>query len=808
LVRLRICSLALLTALLACFALAPGASAKTAFRPKVGRAMGLMPTVRDQDVATGEAIPVVYHGGQVMSDVTVHTIFWAPAGYQFAGSPGNGVPGYEPMIQQFFTDVAHESGSDTNMFSLLNQYKDAAGAGGYDINYDAAADTINDTDPYPAKSKQCVSPSGVATCVTDQQLTTEVDHIIQQHDPSGYGLHDLWQVYLPAGVDECSGAGTCGTNAFAAYHSEANAGHGQFIYAVIIDTLIEEQLLPGGDPEGNPEAEASIDSVAHETMEAMTNPVGNGWMDPNGFEVADKCEDGPQIGTPIGYAPDGAPYDQVINGHDYDIQEIWSNQLLGCMQSSTVTTSTLPIPSISLRQFSPRVSGAISSAYGPNVEVGVEMLRGLTPVAAAIGKTRANGSWGPITLKGPHGALHAAGDDRDAILVEYGKGGPKSDLILPGAGGNPFTEAGWTSWLDLDTGIAVASRSVTVGPCGQTGDLTVTIDGVPNTSLDSECQTETDQTTLSTTRITEASTVTLSSEDNRAVSALAPNGALVTMTVPVGEPGSIGTIGNGNVFFAPTGIPECTADLRFQVATCDGLVPGERYTLTRARRHSAERARADFFGTATFPAFPGARPIDGGDVLTLTNGARRVLTRLHVAHLRIAIDGAQTVVASGRCQPGDYFGAPLTHEPASSQIGEGGAAGTGIICPLDGHAEGLPDATLEQTDDLSGGQTKTSIPSLVGTAPSNDAIVYGPFTAVAQTGITGSTGQVFSTGAPVSLTITRAGSHTSLFHAADVAGATGASVPKLAAGVYSAKWVVSDRNGDTRTVKTTFVEAG
>ena len=54
--------------------------------------------------------------------------------------------------------------------------------------------------------------------------------------------------------------------------------------------------------------------------------------------------------------------------------------------------------------------------------------------------------------------------------------------------------------------------------------------------------------------------------------------------------------------------------------------------------------------------FRGSPGIRGGDVLTLTNRARRVLTRLHVAHLRVDIKATQTVIASGRCEPGLYYG--------------------------------------------------------------------------------------------------------------------------------------------------------
>ena len=208
------------------------------------------------------------------------------------------------------------------------------------------------------KDSQCVSPDGVATCVTDQELSDEVDSVISRVDPAGRDLHDLWEVFLPPNVDECITAGSCGTNSFAGYHSLADAGHGEFFYAVIIDTLIEVPPIAGADPEGNPQAESAIDTAAHETVEAITDPEGAGWMDSNGNEVADKCENGPQQGTPLGFAADGSPYDQLIDGHQYDIQEMWSNQASGCVQASTSTTDGLPLGIVSLRQFSSLVSGS------------------------------------------------------------------------------------------------------------------------------------------------------------------------------------------------------------------------------------------------------------------------------------------------------------------------------------------------------------------------------------------------------------------------------------------------------------------
>ena len=293
-----------------------------------------------------------------MRDVTIHTVFWAPPGYHFDASPGAGTAGYEALIQQFFTDVAHDSGTTSNIFSLLDQYGDHSGNGAYNIHYDAATDSVADADAYPSSAHQCSSPSGVATCVTDLELQHEVDKLIGAGNPAARGLSNIWFVLLPPDVDTCTEAGTCGTNAFAGYHSAFDFGHGETVYAAIPDPLIEFAPPPGSDPEGNPEAEESIDTLAHEAVEAITDPLGTAWMDPNGFETADKCENGPQQGAPIGYAPDGAPYNQLINGHPYLVQDIWSNSRSGCVQSSATVASIPVLHTVDLRQFSSSVSGA------------------------------------------------------------------------------------------------------------------------------------------------------------------------------------------------------------------------------------------------------------------------------------------------------------------------------------------------------------------------------------------------------------------------------------------------------------------
>ncbi len=768
------------------------------FKPRIGFAMGIIPKLGTlPEVTSGTNWPVVYHGGDVMRNVALHTIFWAPPGYHFDGSPSPGTLGYEALVKQFLSDVAHDSSAPNNVYSTLIQYHDAHGPGSTSISYNPAVDSVDDTDLYPAQSDQCASPAGIATCVTDLQLQREVDHLIGPNNAGARGLTNIWYVFLPPDVDTCTQPGQCATTTYAGYHSEFDLGSGPTVYVPVPDPLVELTPPPGSDPEGNPEAETTIDTVAHETEEAITDPYGTAWMDPNGLEVADKCEAGPQEGTPLGYAPDGSPYNQVINGHQYLIQDMWSNAASGCVQASTATNSPLPLHTVDLRQFSSYVSGSTGVAGRLGVEV--SLLRDSIVVATAHANTRTNGSWGPVQLRSASGAPHAVGDDREGVAVVYGgsANAPLPDLIATGDGGNPFTESGYTGWSDLDHGYAVNSDNVILGPCGQTGVLALSVGSRFTAPPAQLCGTETDLAQVPTGPLRLGAQLTLSSEDNRAESPLELNGALVKLTVPLGEPGSVAAVGNSQLPLVPTGFPECTAFLRIQSVRCSGLVAGARYKL--GRRHATAAPNGAIF-------VRGVR-LHGGQQLTLSNRAGRRLTTLHVAHLRVAITGNQTQIASGTCQPGDFYGPPLGATPVSDQVGDG-VFGNGTICPLSGKAKGLSTKDISQIDDFSGGQTTTQVPLIESTAPIQDETLYGSFIASAQSGLPGPHGSITATGAPVALTITGAASQRPLFHATNVDTASGVSVPALAPGQYVAHWVLRDANGDTRTVTTRFVDEG
>ncbi len=775
---LAACSMAVAAPVAVAAPAASAASVRRTFKPRIGHAMGIEPKLGSIEIATGPVTQVVYHGGSVMRNVTLHTLFWAPPGYRFDGSPGSGALGYEPLIKQFLLDVASDSASPQNVFSTLTQYPDGHGAGSTRMSYNPASDSVDLTAPYPTPGNRCASPSGVAACVTDLEVEQEIDRVIGPNNPAARGLSNVWIVLLPPDVDECTQPDECATNTYAGYHSEFDLGHGPTVYVMLPDPLVEFTPGPGSDPQGNPEAEASIDTVAHEIEESITDPIGTGWLDPTGFEVADKCEN-PEQGTPLGYAPDGSPYNQVIDGHQYLIQDMWSNAASGCVQQSTATSSALPLHTVDLRQYSSSVRGSLGVARRLPVRLILE--RGSAVVASAATSTRADGTWGPVRLRSARGAPHAVGDDRDTLEISYGnsRSAPSPDEIATGDGGNPLSQSGFTGWQLLDSGTQVLGREVMIAPCSQTGVLSLRV-GSSLTEPPAElCGTETDTATVPTPPIGPRTRVTLSSEDNRTASPIAPNGALIDLTVPLSE----------------YGLPTCTAYLRTESVTCGGLDPGGHYTLAHHRGRAGRDGAVSLHGLQ----------LRGGQAFALSDSAGLRLTTLHVARLRVNVVGSQTQIASGTCQPGDYYGSAANSSPIDVLLGIGGGQQT-EVCPNSGRARGLSSKDIAQTDDFSGGQTVLALPTIESTSPIQDETLYGSFVASAQTGLPGPHGSISATGAPVALTVTRAASKRRVFTASNVDTAGGVDVPALAPGTYTARWVLRDTNGDTRTLTTRFAD--
>ncbi len=245
---------------------------------------------------------------------------------------------YEAGVNGYLQDVAHDSGGSNNVYSVATQYSDNTGSIAYSQTFGG---TYIDGTAFPANG--CTTAS--STCLTQAQLVTAIQRDMQAKGWTGSGTK-IYTILLPAGVDTCFDGNPndgCASNAFCAYHSAVNTT----IYAVepfnasFTCSGATEQLNPQGFPNG-PEIDETVNTTSHEMNEAITDPYLNAWYSAAGNENGDMCAW--WFGAPIGTTGSGQPYNQVINGHDYSLQQEWSNAANagagGCLQHTGGTVST------------------------------------------------------------------------------------------------------------------------------------------------------------------------------------------------------------------------------------------------------------------------------------------------------------------------------------------------------------------------------------------------------------------------------------------------------------------------------------
>jgi hypothetical protein len=329
--RLRTALIALLAAGLPAAIGAPAASAIIA-RLADGRTLSFeaVPSPRAPSPFDQMFTNLDYNGGPVMSTNTNYAVYWAPPG-------GPAYPSdYESGIDRYFEDLAHDSGGHENVDSVSTQYNDTGAHIAYDSHF---AGAIFDSDPYPTGG--CAEG---ARCLSDAQIRAELTAYITAHGLPADVTHEYF-LLTPPGVESCfEGSCSAGTAhpGFCAYHSSFALGTGELIYANV--PYLAGSICDDGNHPNGTSADASISSLSHEHNESLTDPEPNtAWTDwatgeTTGFEGADKCrvfEAAREFGTPLGSAPNGAAYNQLINSHEYWTQQEWSNQGHGCAQRFT-----------------------------------------------------------------------------------------------------------------------------------------------------------------------------------------------------------------------------------------------------------------------------------------------------------------------------------------------------------------------------------------------------------------------------------------------------------------------------------------
>jgi len=329
--------------------IAPSASARPlGHGPLKGKVLPRTAALRSPGRYSGPTGGVTYHGGPVAHRSTSYAIFWAGSSQSFP-------PAFERGITRFLEAVAAESGSHGNVYATTAEYADTSGVAAYDSKFGGA---YQDTAPLP--NAGCSSPFG-DPCVSGGQIQEQLDSFIAA---SGLprGLHSVYLVFLPPGHSTCSGSSCAYTN-FCGYHSWIGFGPSATPYAV----LPWSSYAPAGSPlcsgplapNGDPALDTTLSTVSHEQIEILTDPVGGGWFDSAGQEVADKCAW--NLGPALGSSAFG-DYNQRIGSGDYALQLEWSNAASGCVSHSDFAPPPPPSNDLfSSAQALPRKRSAVAS---------------------------------------------------------------------------------------------------------------------------------------------------------------------------------------------------------------------------------------------------------------------------------------------------------------------------------------------------------------------------------------------------------------------------------------------------------------
>ena len=138
-------------------------------------------------------------------------------------------------------------------------------------------------------------------------------------------------MFLPPGVETEDVDGSNSASVYCGYHRAFGSGPDQTVYADLPYPPSNGGCDTGQEPNGDLRADGEVSTFAHELAEAITDPIDSGnayaWFDGKGNEIADMCDEnyGGALGSTDASNPGQTEYNQVINGHKYYIQELFSN---------------------------------------------------------------------------------------------------------------------------------------------------------------------------------------------------------------------------------------------------------------------------------------------------------------------------------------------------------------------------------------------------------------------------------------------------------------------------------------------------
>lgn len=367
--------------------------------------------------------PLKYLGGPVTDTtgdvgLTVTPIYWAPSG-------SKAIPAhYQSVINTYIADVADDSGTSTNVYSIATEYYAKTGKKKKYLHYQITAGApIVDTAALPADG--CKPAKGYDSCITDDQMRAELTQVIAASG-QGTGLGHFYPMFFAPGVETQGFDKQTSADNYCGYHGAFGSGDEEILYgnepypaAGMCDTA--------GQAPNDLSADIAIDTLSHELMETLTDPDDSrAWNDKSGSEIGDICADnfGKSLGSTDDSDADHTRYNQVINGHYYYTQTEFSNKGFGkngvgngCLQHSATKSAARTITTNSLDSYAtPNNLAADGTSTSDILEL----------IADSAGNVLAGDSVRlstyAVTGKGACGslsALSAITDDQGSVKVTY-----------------------------------------------------------------------------------------------------------------------------------------------------------------------------------------------------------------------------------------------------------------------------------------------------------------------------------------------------------------------------------------------------
>lgn len=244
----------------------PGHSKLTGFYPTAGKAASMAASV-----AGGLGAVTYQPGAPIISEPNIYVIWYGGWNLQSCSTPGGGTS-TPSIINDFLASLGESDWNkiNTTYYQIINGKKTF----------------VEPT----AEVKGCTVDTGSQGLSLDADTGNQVSDVVEnalttkalKTDPNG--------VYLVLTASDVNVADFMST--LCAYHWFYDNAQTTVKYAFIGDASNNlSQCSPqvSNSPNGNPAADAMVSVIAHEFVEAVSDPYGTSWFDQAGFENADKC---------------------------------------------------------------------------------------------------------------------------------------------------------------------------------------------------------------------------------------------------------------------------------------------------------------------------------------------------------------------------------------------------------------------------------------------------------------------------------------------------------------------------------------